>query len=174
MMRSSSAIYWIDTPTPGRLAVGPRPRGGDWLADEIAAWQAAGIQVIASLLMPEEVEDLNLGDEAKILSAQGIRFLSLPIPDRDIPPSDGSAIEFARALLDQLMDGRDVLVHCRQGAGRSGMIAAAVLIAGGASVDYALHRISAARGVTVPETPAQERWLEHVAPILPAVSAPRH
>jgi hypothetical protein len=28
-------LFWIPTPSPGRLAMAPRPRGGDWL-DEFA------------------------------------------------------------------------------------------------------------------------------------------
>src|SRR4051794_18897663 len=30
-----SELFWIPVPFPGRLAIAPRPRGGDWLGDEI-------------------------------------------------------------------------------------------------------------------------------------------
>jgi hypothetical protein len=33
----STGPYWIDTGHAGRLAILPRPRGGDWLEDEASA-----------------------------------------------------------------------------------------------------------------------------------------
>jgi len=35
--------FWIPTETSGRLAILARPRGGDWLPDEVAVWKRAGI-----------------------------------------------------------------------------------------------------------------------------------
>ena len=32
-------LYWIPGPWLGRLAIMPRPRGGDWLEDEIRSWR---------------------------------------------------------------------------------------------------------------------------------------
>jgi protein-tyrosine phosphatase len=166
-------LYWIETPWRGRLAVSPRPRGGDWLEDEITGWRTAGIDAVASLLTPDEVEELELTQEASLSASRDVRFFSLPIPDRDVPTSDAGAIDLARELLDELMHGRNVLIHCRQGVGRAGTIAAAVLVAGGDNPDNAFARISLARGVETPETEPQRRWLERMAPILPAVSAAR-
>jgi protein tyrosine phosphatase (PTP) superfamily phosphohydrolase (DUF442 family) len=163
-VRTLPSLYWIETPWRGRLAVAPRPRGGDWLEDEIDGWRAAGVDSVASLLTPDEVEDLNLSQEAELAASRGIRFFSLPIPDRDIPASDIAAIDFTRALVDELAHGRSVLLHCRQGVGRSGMLAAAILVAGGERPGRACARIGAARGVETPETEPQRLWLERVAP----------
>jgi hypothetical protein len=46
-------IHWIELPLTGRLAIAARPRAGDWLVDEVAAWRAAGIDLVVSLLEPE-------------------------------------------------------------------------------------------------------------------------
>jgi hypothetical protein len=43
-----------------------RPRGGDWLTDEVQAWQDACVDVIVSLLMREEQQELELLDEAPL------------------------------------------------------------------------------------------------------------
>jgi hypothetical protein len=56
-------LYWIPGPWLGRLAMAPRPRGGDWLADEIASWRHAGLNAVLSLLTPEEEQDLDLAGE---------------------------------------------------------------------------------------------------------------
>ena len=40
----------------------PRPRGGDWLADEIRSLRACGVDVLVSLLTGEEVGELDLAE----------------------------------------------------------------------------------------------------------------
>jgi hypothetical protein len=55
-------LYWIERPWRGRLAIMPRPRGGDWLDDEIQSWRRSGVDVVVSLLTREEESDLNLLD----------------------------------------------------------------------------------------------------------------
>lgn len=162
-MRSTPTLYWIDTPGPGRLAVSARPRGGDWLEDEVAGWRAAGIDLVASLLTPVEVEDLLLTGEPVHAAAEGIRFYSLPIEDRDVPESDSEARRLIAELTSALEQGRCVLIHCRQGIGRAGMIAAAVLSLTGLPVEEAVRRVSEARGLEVPETTAQLAWVKRMA-----------
>src|SRR6202453_4760101 len=75
-------LYWIDGLWPGKLALAARPRGGDWLEDEMASWRRAGIDTVLSLLTSEEEQDLDLRREAQEAKAKGIKFGSLPIPDR--------------------------------------------------------------------------------------------
>lgn len=53
-------IFWIDASLPGRIAIMPRPRAGDWLADEVAGWRAEGVDVVVSLLEPHEVAGFGL------------------------------------------------------------------------------------------------------------------
>ena len=61
-------------------------------------------------------------------------------------------------IADQLDAGKNVGVHCRQGIGRSGMIAAGVLVTSGSSPEDAMQAVSSARGAEVPETIEQSRW----------------
>jgi protein-tyrosine phosphatase len=62
-----------------------------------------------------------------------------------------------------------VAVHCRQGIGRSGMIAAGALMRSGVGADKAVDVVSAARGVAIPETAAQRYWLYQLDSERPAV-----
>jgi hypothetical protein len=48
-------LYWVDGPWPGKLALAARPRGGDWLGDEVVSWKRNGVDAVLSLLTPEEV-----------------------------------------------------------------------------------------------------------------------
>jgi Protein-tyrosine phosphatase len=83
-----------------------------------------------------------------------ISFISFPIPDRGVPPSFGDAASLMTRIAAQLDAGKNVAVHCRQGIGRSGMIAAGVLVTSGASPEEAMQTVSSARGAEVPETPS--------------------
>jgi hypothetical protein len=43
-------IYWIDDLPWGGLAIVGRPCAGDWVADEISGWLAAGLSDIVSAI----------------------------------------------------------------------------------------------------------------------------
>lgn len=144
---------------PGKLYVSPRPRGGDWLSDETARWRQSGIQTVLSLLTKEEESELAIQDEGEEVTKQGMRFISFPIPDRGIPASSTAADEMLDEVHDELQRGKNVLVHCRQGIGRAGMVAASLLVLDGAEPEAAIKKVSKARGVPVPETPDQEQWI---------------
>jgi protein-tyrosine phosphatase len=151
-------LYWVDGPWPGRLAVAPRPRGGDWLEDEVRSWKELGIDIMVSLLTNDESDELGLLDESRLCSEAGIEFRSLPVRDMGVP-TPGSFDDAARSLCRDLQAGKKLVVHCRQGIGRSGLLAAGALIEAGANAESAMASLTAARGVTVPETDEQRRWL---------------
>lgn len=156
-------LYWIANSSPGRLAISARPRGGDWLEDEIAGWRKQGIDIVVSLLTPSENEELDLKDESGFSKAKGIRFVSFPIEDRGVPPSSAKVEQLVAQLGSEIQQGKNIAVHCRQGIGRSSLVSAALLISAGEDVEQALKAISKARGLEVPETVEQRRWLEQFA-----------
>lgn len=153
-------LYWIDGPWPGRLAISARPRGGDWLEDEISGWRRAGVDAVVSLLTPHENKDLQLSEESKLAQSNGLTFLSLPIEDRSVPSNWEDASRAIGKATEMLQRGKNVAVHCRQGIGRSGILAAALLIKSGRTPGDALTQISGVRGLAVPETPEQMAWIQ--------------
>jgi protein-tyrosine phosphatase len=156
-------LYWLDGPWPGKLAVAARPRGGDWLSDEIENWKSAGIKAVLSLLTAEEEAELNLQSESREAKAQGLGYLSFPIPDRQVPKSEARLSEILDKATHELATGKNLVVHCRQGIGRSGLVAACLLIKSGLSPGAAVDKVSAARGISVPETDEQRDWIDHFA-----------
>lgn len=164
-------LFWIPGPWRGRLAIATRPRGGDWLDDEANAWRQADIDVIVSLLENEEADHLELLAERRVAEDHALRFISFPIPDRGVPASLQEAVSLIGGITGQLDAGKNVAVHCRQGIGRSGLIAAGVLIASGASPVEAMQIVSAARGIPVPETIEQRRWTERLPSGLPVTKS---
>ena len=142
-----------------------RPRGGEWLEDEVAGWRRAGIDAVLSLLTAGEERDLGLNQEADAVRGRGMDFLSLPIPDRQVPGSETEVAAVLERLNSRLSSGGNVVVHCRQGVGRSGMVATCLLITRGLDPAAAVRKVSAARGVAVPETAEQRHWIDHYAAI---------
>ena len=163
-------LYWIDGPWPGRLAVMPRPRGGDWLGDEIQGWRRAGVEVIVSLLTPEEEAELELTAEDDLCRAAGMEYATLPITDRGAPESTSAFAELVSVVAGQLAAGKTVAVHCRQGIGRAALVAIGALVWSGVELATATQRVTTARGRPVPETTDQVRWLTSFAAGLPAGS----
>jgi hypothetical protein len=159
-------VYWIEGPWTGRLAIVPRPRGGDWLADEVRVWQQARLDMIVSLLTPDEVADFDLGKEGEWCQAHGIEFVTFPIPDRGVPSSRKAILCLVRKLEHALAEGKRIAVHCRQGIGRSALLVACLLVAAGEEPDMAFQQISAARGCAVPDTAEQQEWVRACAPEL--------
>ncbi len=152
-------IYPISGIPNGRMAVLPRPRGGDWLAEEIASLRQAGVDCLVALVTQEEINELDLGNEAVLCAANDIAFLSFPIEDRSVPASAKEVHALARKLAALVETGKFLAVHCRQGVGRSALLVACVLVALGEDVDRAFSRISAARGCPVPDTEKQRAWV---------------
>src|SRR5579875_3719670 len=159
-------LYWIPTPWPGKLAIGPRPRGGDWLPDEIASWRRAHIDTVMSLLTEAENQALDLTHEPAEVTRQRLLFRSLPIEDRQTPTSVDAAAAAIDELAKHLASGKNVLIHCRQGIGRAGLIAATLLVAAGQAPGEAITAVSTARDIPIPETPEQHQWIYRYSAIL--------
>src|SRR5690349_14593755 len=95
-------LYWIEGPPGRRAAILARPRGGDWLEDEVCSWKDQGVDVVVSLLTSPEVEEFGLAGEAAACAAAGIEYVSVPVPDRGVPPSREVFGEVVSRLSDLL------------------------------------------------------------------------
>ncbi|KAB8143970.1 tyrosine protein phosphatase [Chloroflexia bacterium SDU3-3] len=156
-------IYRIPLAAPGLLATMPHPRGGDWLADELREIAALGFTDLVSLLTPGEELELELEREAELCGATPLAFHRLPVADMQVPESMGAALELAGALAERIRGGAGVAIHCRQGIGRSSLLAALAMAALGDTTEQAFTTIALARGRPVPDTPAQREWAARCA-----------
>jgi len=152
-------IRWIEGLNKGRLAITPRPLGSDYLPDEVFRWKLFGVNVVASLLQPDEAARHGLEKEAELCAAQGISFLNYPLKDHGVPESRRDTAAFAHELNLLLVQDKTVLIHCFAGIGRSSLVAACVLALRGMPPVEAFERIAAARGCQVPDTLEQLNWV---------------
>lgn len=156
-------IYWIAQIESGQIGIMPRPRGGDWLEDEIKSLKFSNVDVVVSLLEYEEVRELEISEEKNLCESNNIIFLSFPIKDRNVPFSIKETFDFAQKLSDFLKNSKNVVIHCRQGVGRSALIAACVLVLNNYSVEEAFEKIKNARTCDVPDTDEQRDWVKKFA-----------
>jgi protein-tyrosine phosphatase len=161
------ALHVIDWHGPGRLATMAHPRGGDWLADEMAGLARAGVDVFVSALTWEEDRRLGLTEVAAAAAAAGIMFLSFPIADRGIPRArdmtDADVVALGVRLAAHVRAGRFVVTQCFAGIGRSTLLACATLVMLGVGPERALELVAQARGLPVADNEAQRDWLYQFA-----------
>jgi len=152
-------IYWIND----FLAIMPRPRGNDWLEDEIISYKSFGVGVVVSLLEQNEIYELEIEKEEFWCNDKEIIFLNFPISDRQIPKSFKETSEFVEKLQQFVKENKKIAIHCRQGIGRSSLIAASILVLQGYSVEDAFKKIVCARRCQVPDTQEQIDWVKSFA-----------
>ena len=158
-----ATLYLIDGPGPGRLAILPRPRGGDWLEDDVRSWRASGLDVVVSCLTTDEITELDIAREPDLCQAFGVEYIGFPVEDRGVPKSFRDTAVLVRDLESRLAQGKTVAVHCRAGVGRSALLGACLLVLAGLDPQTAFDRIAAARGCPVPDTPEQQEWVARFA-----------
>lgn len=152
-------ILWIKSNPPVRLAIVLRPRGEEWLAEEMLRIKNAGIQTLVSLLEAHEAEFLGLGQEEKLAEEAGLRFLNYPIPDTKVPSDIVHFRRFISGVVERLREGESVGIHCRGCIGRATITAACILIHIGLKPLDAMAAVEAARGCRVPDNSDQLEWI---------------
>ena|ERR1035441_7165536 len=157
-------IFWIKGKPSPSLAIVLRPRGDDWLEDELQRMKRGGIQTLVSLLEEDEAASLGLALESSVAAQIGIQFLSYPIPDVHVPPHLDSFRRFIAELTNRLAAGTHIGVHCRGSIGRATVTAACTLIHLGWQPIDALEAIEMARGLSVPDTQEQKDWILRYRP----------
>lgn len=169
------AVAWIDVDdVPGRLGIAMAPGrhdragGSVWWRDLHADLRRLRHQhrahTLVTLLTDDELRDLGIANLADAVEVHGIEPLRLPIRDGGVPSAqqEDVAMALVRALVRRLQDGRTVVVHCRAGQGRSGMVAAIVLAALGRAPADAIADVRRAQPRAV-ETVGQETYVGEAA-----------
>jgi protein-tyrosine phosphatase len=158
-VRTVQDVFWINGKLPPPLAIVLRPRGGDWLEDELRRLKQQGIDRVVSMLETEEAAQLGLTEERATAEKVGLQFDSFPIPDRTTPANLAAFRDFVVGRASRLRAGERIGIHCRGSIGRATIAAACTLIQFGWSPQSALAAIESARGCPVPDTPEQQDWI---------------
>jgi SAM-dependent methyltransferase len=145
----------------GRLVLDGMPGRGQAFGAAEAAIVSAGVGHVVCLTGLEEIR--RASPEYHAALARGVPWQHHPFPIGDFgAPADRVAFcALAKRVADLLLDGERVMVHCRAGIGRTGLLATAVLMALGRPRGEAVAAVEAAG--SRPETGAQVEMLDWIA-----------
>jgi len=135
-------------------------RGRDLNSDlkVINDWEA---RALVSLIEAKEMEIYGVADLPGKVAALGIEYVHLPVVDMDIPDAafDILWLDSGKKLRSYLRSGQRIVLHCLAGLGRTGMIAAKLLIELGIEQDEAIRMVRTARPGTI-QTMFQELYVK--------------
>ncbi len=124
--------------------------------------EAFGASVLVCLVEDHELELLGIADLPNRARSAGIHVVFHPIPDVGVPKEMEKVLWLVRLVLAAAEAGDNVVVHCRGGLGRSGLLVACSLVAQGHDPARAIRTVRAVRPGAV-ETTAQERFVTDFA-----------
>ncbi|SDE95484.1 protein-tyrosine phosphatase family protein [Chitinophaga filiformis] len=160
----ATRIYWVyKFENSAQLGIMSRPRGNEWLEEEILSVKKQGAKVIISLLEKDEIRELGLERQPAICTKHEMAYLHFPIPDRSIPDEDKNLHNFLAQVKKRLDQGDCTVVHCRMGIGRSSIITGCLMVQDGYKPEEVFSHISKVRGLKVPDTDEQEEWLKRIS-----------
>ena len=147
---------------PGAPAFDP-----DALNRDIEAFRQAGATALVSLITARENVARAPWEIGEATERAGLEWHWLPIPDMQIPDA-----EFERKwavsgpiLRRRLRRGERIVVHCKAAFGRSGTVAARLLVEIGMEASAAIQLIRTASPRAI-ATPSQERFVAGCTPVL--------
>jgi ADP-ribosyl-[dinitrogen reductase] hydrolase len=163
-------IAVLELPTGGRIGMtfcpgkrDPAAMTGSWDRDlgvDLKAVVDWGASALVTLMEDHELKKLGVRVIGQHVKSMGMEWFHLPIRDVSIPDASfETAWETAgQALRAMLKNGQGIVIHCRGGLGRTGLIAAQLLIELGEMPSKALERVRAVRPGAV-ETRQQEEYV---------------
>ncbi|EPG64800.1 cyclin-dependent kinase inhibitor 3 [Leptospira wolffii serovar Khorat str. Khorat-H2] len=144
------------------LLPGRKDRDRDLISD-IDTIREEGISTVVSLLTENEYAEYGVPDLKEAYQKSGMDSVFYPILDQKVP--DRSSLEVLLDRMDtELSSGKNILVHCVGGLGRSGTVAAAYLIRKlGFTSEQAIRRVREVRSERAIESREQESFLRGLA-----------
>lgn len=144
---------FIFTPCPGTKT--------ESVTDSLARLQNAGASALVTLLSDEELAFLDVASLGSAADALGLAWFQLPIEDDHAPeaPFNEALSRYRDALLSRLEAGETLIVHCRGGTGRTGLMAAVLLLEQGLDWPSVKTLIQSVRPKAL-TLPPQLAWLK--------------
>ena len=144
--------------------------GEPWARDlslDLSALDAWGASALVTLMEPHEFDLLRVSDLGTMTERAGMDWIHLPIPDVSIPGQEFPWIwsNLTKSLQRRLKDGEKIILHCRGGLGRTGLVAGLLLLDMGWDTETAIKRIREVRPGAI-ETAEQEDFVRKHRPYI--------
>ena len=132
------------------------------LRRDLAACKEWGASGIVTFNLHEELDGLGVGDLGHHFMESGFWWRQLPITDMSVPDQEFEevwAVE-GKQIKASLVAGERVILHCLAGLGRTGMIAARLLVDMGMSPELAVAEVRKVRPRAI-QTDNQEMYVHN-------------
>jgi len=153
----------LDVPgCAGQLIFTPCPGSkGSSLDEALGTLQAAGAEAVITLMPAEELARNDASQLPQLCAERHLEWFHLPVADEQVPLADfDRAWDGAAARIHELLDaGKRVAIHCKGGSGRTGLIAARILIDREVPRATAIACVQALRPKAI-QHPAHVGWIE--------------
>ena len=127
------------TPCPGTKEVS--------LNDSIEQLKSQGVTIIVTALSSKEMQDSGVGNLPDVIERSGLQWVHAPIEDGVAPDEDFQARwSHSSPMLHQaLANGEKIAMHCIGGSGRTGLLAAHLLLEKGWELREIITHVQALR-----------------------------
>lgn len=145
----------------GQLIFTPCPGSKDTSVGEaLDTLKAAGAEAVITLMPSEELARNQAADLDQRCAERGLEWFHLPVADEQVPLEDFDQVwPRSAARINELLEaGKDVAIHCKGGSGRTGLIAARILIDCGVPREEAVAHVQELRPKAI-QHPAHAGWL---------------
>jgi protein-tyrosine phosphatase len=144
------------TPCPGTKEVG--------LQNSLEQLAAAGATAILTLMPKDEMQRNAVIDLPELCAQLGLEWFHLPIEDDHAPEQPfQDAWQSASAKIHALVNaGKAIAIHCKGGSGRTGLVAAQILLERGIPLDEVIERVRAIRPNAL-QIPVHQEYIANTA-----------
>jgi len=169
-------VDWLpDQRTPGKVGITIAPgkhsvslhSSGRWERDLGKDLEALANEwkthVLLCLLESRDLRRLQIPDLVKRAAVHGVELISFPIRDGSVPRDTASVRGLVATMGHHTREGKNVVVQCEGGLGRSGIIAGCYLAAEGFNVRDVFEMLHRTRGQNCPETEEQRQFIRDFA-----------
>lgn len=135
------------------------------LKEDLSAIRNWGASTVVTLIEAHEFQLLKVDRLGELVQTLGMRWIHLPIRDVDVPDQRFEK-EWNTAgpeIHQRIRAGEKILIHCRGGLGRTGLVAGLILVERGCTPRDAIQQVRTARRGAI-ETAAQELYVLNAKP----------
>ncbi|MEC7118950.1 MAG: tyrosine-protein phosphatase [Pseudomonadota bacterium] len=149
----------------GQLLFTPCPATkGTSLMAAVSTLKLAGASGIITLMADAELSENGAAELGQVCQQMGLEWYQLPVADDAAPAADFQAAwqQHSAEILQRLSTGETLAIHCKGGSGRTGLIAAQIMLAAGGQLQDSIDAVQAIRPRAL-QHPAHVAYLNQIA-----------